>query len=183
MQLPADLPDGGSGGPLGEDAPHDRGLWFVDLQVGLAGRCAARHPPVSVGRLPGDDLTGAGAEQLAPPIPFADLRPLVFGNHALHLGEQGGLRIVGCQAGRVGERDGDPEAGQLIENQDLVGVGAGEPVRGQAPHPVDEARLGGVSQRVQPGTVQSGAGVPVIDVLADQLVSDAGDVLAQQPQL
>ena len=65
----------------------------------------------------------------------------------------------------------DPEPGQLVEDEDLVGVDAGQPVRRQAPHRRRTARLGGVAQRVQPGPVQPGAGVPVVDELADQLVA------------
>ena len=93
------------------------------------------------------------------------------------------MRVVGGQGWGVGEGDGDSEAGQLVEDQDLVGVGAGEPVRRQAPHPLDQPGLGGVTQRVQAGPVQPGAGVAVVDVLADQFVPGGGDVLAQHRQL
>ena len=93
------------------------------------------------------------------------------------------MRVVGGQPRGVGERHHDAEAVQLVEHQHLVGVGAGEPVRRQAPHPFDEPGLGGITQRVQAGPVQSGAGMPVVDVLADQLVTGGGDVFAQQRQL
>ena len=143
----------------------------------------AGDPPVAVGGLPGDDLPGAGAEQLAAPVPFGDLRLLVFGDHALHLGEQHRLRVAGGQAGSVGEAHCYAEAGQLVQNQDLVGVGAGEPVRGQAPQQLEQAGLGGVAQRVQAGPVQPRAGLPVVDVFAGQLVPAGRDVLAQYLQL
>jgi hypothetical protein len=48
-------------------------------------------------------------------------------------------------------------------------MAAGEPVRGQAPHPLEQAGLGGVAQRVQARPVQPGAGLPVVDVFAGQL--------------
>jgi hypothetical protein len=116
--------------------------------VCLAGGGAAGYASIPVGRFPGDDLAGAGAEQFAAPVAFGDLGFLVFGDHALDLGEQGGLWVVGGQPRGVGEGDGDPEAVQFVEHQHLVGVGAGEPVWGQAPYPLDEPGLGGITQRV-----------------------------------
>jgi len=76
------------------------------------------------------------------------------------------LRVAGGQVGSVGEAHRDPEAGQLVQHEDLVGVGAGEPVRGQAPHQLEQAGLGGVAQRVQAGPVQPGAGLAVVGILA-----------------
>jgi hypothetical protein len=76
----------------------------------LAGGSAASNATVAVGRFPGDDLAGAGPEQFAAPVAFGDLGLLVFGDHALHLGEQHRLRVVGGQPWGVGERDVDPEA-------------------------------------------------------------------------
>jgi hypothetical protein len=151
--------------------------------VRSAGGGAAGDAPIPVGRLPGDDLAGAGAEQLAPPVAFGDLGFLVFGDDALHLGEQDRLRVVDGKPRGVGERDGDPEPGQLVEHQHLVGVDAGEPVRRQAPHPLDQSGLGSITQRVQPGSVQPGPGLPIVDVLAYQLITGGGDVFAQQLQL
>jgi hypothetical protein len=65
----------------------------------------------------------------------------------LHLGEQPGLRVA-VEGWRVGEADGHVVAGQFVEHDDLVGVDAGEPVRGQAPDDVDQSGLGGVAQGV-----------------------------------
>ena len=93
------------------------------------------------------------------------------------------MRVAGGQVGGVGEAHRDPEAGQLVQDEDLVGVGAGEPVRGQAPHQLEQAGLGGVAQRVQSGPVQPRAGLAVVDVLAGQLIAAGGDVLAQHLQL
>ena len=67
--------------------------------VGLAGGGAAGNAAVAVGDFPGDDLAGAGPEQLAAPVTFGDLGLLVFGDHALDLGEQHRLRVVGDQPG------------------------------------------------------------------------------------
>ena len=124
-----DLTHGDTGGAVGEDPPHHRGLGLINLVMCCAGGGAAGNAAVAVGSLPGDDLAGAGPKQFAAPVAFGDLGLLVFGDHALHLGEQGGLRVVGGQPRRVGEGDGHPEAVQLVEHQHLIGVGAGEPVR------------------------------------------------------
>ena len=176
------MADGGPGGPLGEDPLHHRGLGLEDFQV-RRDVWAAGDAPVAVGRLPGDHLAGAGAEQLAPPVPFADLGPLVLGDHALDLGEQPGLRVVLVQAGGIGEPHAHPEAGQLVEDEHLVGVGPGEPVRGQAPDHLEQPGLGGVTHLVQPGPVQPCPGVPVVAVLAGQLVACRGHVHAQRLHL
>ncbi len=178
VELTADLADGGAGRTLGEDPSHHRGLGLVDLQVCRAAG-AAGDAPVAVGRLAGDHLAGSGPVELAPPVPFADLGPLVLGDHALHLSEQLGLRVGVVQAGRVGEPHGHAEAGHLIEDEHLAGVGAGEPVRGQAPHDLEQPGLGRVAQRVQAGPVQPRPGVPVVAVLAGDLVACCGDVRAQ----
>jgi hypothetical protein len=141
----ADLAHGDPGGTVGEDAPHHGGLGLVDLVVRCAGGSAARDAAVAVGRFPGDDLPGAGPKQFAAPVAFGDFGFLVFGDHALDLGEQGGLRVVGGQPRGVGEGDGYPEAVHLVEDQHLVGIRAGEPVRGEDPDPFDEPGLGGIA--------------------------------------
>ena len=183
VESAADLSDGGAGGPVGEDPPHHDCFRFVDLPVRRPGRRAARDAPIAVGGLPGGDLSGAGSEQLAPPVPFGDLRLLVFGDHALDLSEQGGLRIIRGQGWGIGEGQCDSEPGQLVEDQNLVGVGPGQPVRREAPHPLEQPAFGAVTQRVQPGPVQPGSGVAVVEVLTDQFVPRFGHVLTQQLQL
>jgi hypothetical protein len=86
-QAPDDLADGvPAGGVVGEDSPHDGGFRFEDHQSGRAGRVAG-YPLVAVGDAPGQDLPGAGAEQLSAPVPFGDLRAFVLGDDALDLGE------------------------------------------------------------------------------------------------
>ena len=60
---------------------------------------------------------------------------------------------------------------ELVEHQHLVCVGAREPVRGQAPHRLDHAGLGGVAERVQAGAVKPRAGVAVVEELGHDLVA------------
>lgn len=145
VELPADLADGQPRGPVGEDALHHDGFGFVDLLVRWPGGGAAADVAVAVGGFPGGDLSGSGPEQLAAPVAFGDLRFLVLGDHALNLGQQGGLRVISGQVRGVGEVHPDTEAGELVEHEHLVGVGAREPVRGQAPHRLEQAGLGGVA--------------------------------------
>ena len=96
-QPPDDLPQGDARrGGVVEDPPHDGGLGFEDHQPGRAVRVAG-VAPVAVGGAPGQHLPVAGAEQLPAPVSFGDLRPLVLGDHALDLGEQLGLRVVGAR--------------------------------------------------------------------------------------
>ena len=80
------------------------------------------------------------------------------------------------RSGASVKRTVTPKPGQLVEDQHLVGVGAGQPVRREAPHRLEQPALGGVAQRVQPGPVQPGTGVAVVDVLTDQLVPGGGHV-------
>ena len=156
-------------GGVVEDPADDGGLGFEHHQPSRA-VCVAGVAAVAVGGAPGQHLPGAGAEQLPAPVPLGDLRPLVLGDHALDLGEQLGLRVV-IERWGVGEPHADPVAGQLVEHDHLVGVDAGEPVRGQAPHPLDQPGLRGVAQRVQPGPVQPGPGVAVVAELGDRFVA------------
>jgi hypothetical protein len=97
VKTAADLAHGGAGGAVGKYPPHHCGLGFIDLVVCLAGGGATGNAAVAVWGFPGDDLPGAGPKQLAAPVAFGDLGLLVLGDHALHLGEQGGLRVVGGQ--------------------------------------------------------------------------------------
>ena len=152
-----------------EDPAHGLGLGLVDLDP---------RPPalgiddaaVPVGGLPERDLAGAGAVQLAAAVAFGDLGFLVLGDHALHLDQQRRLRIV---AGRRAfqEPDGDSETLELLEDQNLVGVGPCEAINAQAHHPVEHARLGGIAQTVKRRAIQPCAGVTIVDELFDHFVT------------
>ena len=170
-----------AGGVVLEDAPHDLRFGFVDHKVRRGGR-AAGHAAVAVGGLPGDDLTGAGAPQLAAPVALGDLGPFVLGDHALDLGEQAGLGVV-VDGGGVGEAHHHAVAGQLVQHDHLVGVAAGEPVGRQAPHGLDQPGFGRVPQPVQPRAVQPRTRVAVVAELGDHLVTRIGGALSQRGKL
>jgi len=106
-------------------------------------------------------------------VALGDLRALVLGDHALHLDQQPRLRVIG-DLGRVGEVHLATEPLELVEHQHLVCVGAREPVRGQAPHRLDHAGLGGVPERVEAGAIQARAGVAVIKELGHDFVTVGG---------
>ncbi len=164
-----------------EDRADDLGFWLVDLHVrGAAG--PGGDAPEAVGDLPEEHFAGAGAVQLAAPVALGNLRALVFGDHALDLDEQLGLRIV-AGGGPVEEAHRHVEALELFEDQHLVGVGAREPIRAQTQHRVQRARLRGVAQAVQRGTVQARPGVAVVDELGDNVVAVRVGRCAQQLKL
>ena len=160
---------------------HDLGFGLVDLKPGWCVR-GARHAPVAVGDLPEDGLAGADPVELPAPVALGDLRPLVLGDHALHLGQQPRLGVI-VDRGSVGEVHLAAEPVELVEHEHLVGVGAREPVRGQAPDRVDRAGLGCVAQRVQPGAVQPRAGVAVVGELGHDLVTVLRHPCAQRVDL
>jgi len=160
-----------------EDSPHDRHLRLIGLEAGRAVG-GSGHAAVAVGGFPRDDLPGPGPPQLAPAVALGDLGPLVLGDDALHLGEQAGLGVV-FEGGGIGEEHGHAMAGELVENDDLVGVDPGQTVRRQAPHRIEQAGFGGVAQSIEAGTVESGAGVAVVEELRHQLVSLRCDPLGE----
>ena len=136
------MPQAVAGQEVGEDAAHDGRLGFVDDQVrGAVG--AAGDASVAVGDLGGQHLPGPRTIQLAAPSAFGELGPFVLGDDALDLHQQPPLWIV--EGWCVGEADRHLVARELVQDQDLIGVGAGQPVRRQTPNGLDSARFGGVA--------------------------------------
>ena len=69
------------------------------------------------------DLAGPGGMQLAPPMPFENLGPLILGHDPLDLEQQIVLRAAPqCT---IQEHDLDPGPVEFIDQQDLVGILAG----------------------------------------------------------
>jgi hypothetical protein len=111
-----------------KDASHDRPLGLVNFEVrGPVG--AACDTPVTIRAFPGDHLASTRPPQLAAPISLSDLGTLILGNHALHLSKQLRLRVIGKWR-RVVKKHRDAMACQLVEHNDLIGVNAGQPIRG-----------------------------------------------------
>jgi hypothetical protein len=130
-----------------EDLAHNLRLGLEDLDPRRLA-VGARHAPVPIGDLPKRDLARAGAIQLAATVALGDLGPLVLGDHALHLDQQRGLRIV-ARRRALQKPDGDPEPLKLLEDQHLIGVGTCKAVNVQTQYPVKHARLGGIAQAIK----------------------------------
>ncbi len=157
-----------------EDSPHHGSFWLVDLVAGRAG-VTASHAPVSVGDLGEDGLSGVHLVELATPLTLRHDRLLVLCDDALHLHQQPGLGIV-IEGRSVGEANRDPEAGQLVEDQHLVGEVAGQAIGGEHPDPLEHPRLSLVTQGVKSGAIKARPGVALVDEAGDQLVADLTDL-------
>ena len=81
------------------------------------------------------------------------------------------------------EPNGHAVARQLIENDDLIGVHAGQAIRRQAPHALNLSGLGGIAQGIETGSVQTRAGQAIVRILGHQLVLLPGYPLTQQREL
>jgi hypothetical protein len=105
-----------------KDLPHPHRGRLVDLD-GRRDRPLTGDAPIAVGHAPEQRFALAQPKEAAAPIPFRNLGALIFGDDSLHLHEE--LRIGICRQRIVEELDRDPEAFQLLDDQDLVGVLAG----------------------------------------------------------
>jgi hypothetical protein len=97
----------------------------------------------------------------AAPTAFQDLGTLVFGYHALHLKQQIVLRR---QADRpVEKHDLDPEAPEFVDQQDLIGIAAGQPIRRMDVDPIDGSGRHRISQMLKSRTDERRTAVPLIN--------------------
>jgi len=182
VEAAGDLADGAATSDVVvEHAPHHRGLFLVDDEVG-GSVPGAGNAHVAVGGPPAHRLTGPRPEQLPPPGPLGDLGPFILGDDRLDLGEQPSLGI-GRQVGRVEIADGHTVAGELVSDEHLVGIGPRQPVGCETPQHLEESGLGSVPQGVEAGPVQAGAGDAVVDVLAGQFVAVGRHPSAQRLEL
>ena len=160
-QPPGQLSDGYAlVGVAAEQPGDDGGLVRHDLIPG-GGVIVLAHVPVPE-RGPRQHVhaAGPGALVLAAAGPFHDLRPLILGDHALELDQQGILgRVPG---GSLEEHHRCARPGELLHQQRLVGVLAGQPVRGVAEHDVHRHLGHQVPEGVQGRAHQRRARVAVI---------------------
>jgi hypothetical protein len=73
----------------------------------------------------------------------------VLGDHPLDLDQQPSLGIV--EGRGVSETDHHVEAGEFLEDEDLVRVRPGQAIWRKTPDDVDDAGFGRVAQGIQPG--------------------------------
>ncbi|MCW2242100.1 hypothetical protein M2351_006745 [Azospirillum canadense] len=168
----------------GKDQAHEPSLFRIHLEP----RHAAAHPLGNVTVTEGG--SGEGAEQatagrMAAPAAatFQDLRPFVLRDDALDLQQQ---VVFGGAAERVGEK-GDLRSGaaELFDQEHLMRVTAGQPVRRQHVDALDRPGGDRIAQTLQPGSQQDRAAVALvhIGVVRLQLATVRGDPLAQRRHL
>jgi len=145
-----------------EDLPHHLGLLEVHLVVRLPTPFVLADIAVSI-RCGGQhaDRTPPGGVTLASPAPLHDLRPLVLGDHALHLEQQVLFRAGPDRA--VEEDQFHAAALEFLHQQHLPGVFAGEAVRRVHVQPLEPAGPSGVAQSLQRRADQCAAGVAIVD--------------------
>jgi hypothetical protein len=86
---------------------------------------------------------------LAAAGPFENLRPLVFGDHALELQHQ--LIFRGAGMRRLQENRLDALPGKLLGQQDLIGILPAQPVRRMDEDSLNVALGGEIAQSLKPG--------------------------------
>src|SRR3982751_1459532 len=152
-----------------EDLTHNPGCVLIDLIPGGPSARLTRDVAVAERRAGEDaDGTALGPVALSAPTALKHLGPLVFGKHALELQQQAVLRRVSDRA--IEEDDLCTGAGELLEQEDLMRVAAGEAVWGVDVDDFDRRQGHEVTQSLQGRSDQTGAAVAVVDeqhVLAD----------------
>ena len=138
---------------------HHVGLGVVDDQPGGDG-IASGQVAVAVRRLGAEDVPITSLLELATPEPLGQDRSLVFRDRALDLQQQLIIGIIGNRVVQEGHlATGAPE---LLQQQDLIGVFAGEAIRAEHGHHIDGRVADGVAQAVQAWPVQAGAAIALV---------------------
>src|SRR3954452_16760881 len=163
LQAPADLADADAvTADPAEDQADDRGLLLVDLVARAPAAVPLADVAVAVGR-PRQDADRALARRvpLAASAALEDLGPLVLGHHALDLEQQVVLRREADRP--VEEDDLDPGAAQLVDQEDLVGVAARQPVGRVDVDTIERAGGGRVAQALEGRADERGPAVALVD--------------------
>jgi hypothetical protein len=146
-KTPRDLPDGHPRvGVPREDLAHHFGLRVIDHQVSRR-RVAARDAAVAVGDRVPENLPLPRTIELSAPIALGDLGALVLRNRPLDLQHQDRIRIIRRRRVEKDHRNAQPL--ELLEDQDLVSILAGQAVGGVYQHGLECAGLGPVPQPVE----------------------------------
>jgi hypothetical protein len=111
-----------------KDKTNDVRLRFHHLETRHSAALSSAHVAIPEGsprqRTDGPGLRGMPA---AAPAAFQDFGPLVFGDHALNLEQE--IVLCGAPDRAVQENNFRARAMKLIDQEHLMGVTAGEPVR------------------------------------------------------
>src|SRR4051795_6595033 len=169
-QAPA---NGGEGQALvpdpGEDLADDPGCILIDLVTGSASASLPRDVAIAErGAREDADSTRLGPVALPAPAALEHLGPLVLGEHTLKLQEQavlGGVPDWAIEEDhlRAGSRE-------FFQQEHLMRVAAGEPIRGMNIDDINCREGDEVTQALQGRSDQTGSAVAVVDeqhVLAD----------------
>ena len=154
----------------------DLGLGLVDQQ--MAGDAVApRDVAVAVGDLARGPLPGAGLRELAAAEALAQDGALVLGDGALDLERELVVGVVGD--GALDEGDLAAGLAKFFEEEDLVGVLAGQAVGAVDRQDVEFPRAGGIAEAVQAGAVEPRPRIALVgeDVLRPQFVPSFGGPL------
>ncbi len=157
---PCDAPaDGVSAHEPFVDLTHHVGLCRVDDQPRRHG-AGPRLVAVAVGGLGAEDMPVARLLQLATPEPLRQHRTLILGDGPLDLQQKLVVGIIGN--GMVQEHYLTTRAAELLQQKDLIGILARQPVWTEHHHDVDGGITDGIPQAVQPRPVQPGAAVALV---------------------
>ena len=149
---PCDAPaDGFPSHEPSVDLAHHVSFRLVDDQPRGQG-AAPRLVPVPVRGLGAEDMPVSCFLQFAAAEPLRQHRTLILGNGALDLQQELVVGVVGDRV--VQEHHLAVRAAELLEQQDLVGILARQPVRAEHRHGIDRSVTDGVPQAVQPWPVQ-----------------------------
>ena len=143
------------------ERPDHLGLGLVDLQVGRDA-VAGRDVAIAIGGLPGDPVAGAGLLELAAAESLAEHGPLVLGDGPLDLEQELVVGVVGDRP--VDELDLAAGPAEFLQQEDLVGIAAGQPVGAVDRDDVELALAGGVAEAVEGRAIEPRAGVALVDV-------------------
>ncbi|HMB03195.1 MAG TPA: hypothetical protein VKP69_05560 [Isosphaeraceae bacterium] len=161
---------------------HHRGLVLVDLQV-PRDTVPLGHVAVAVGALAGAPLSGPGLLQLPAAEPLGEDGPLVLGDRALDLEQELVVRVVGDRP--LDELDLAGGPAEFLQQEDLVGVAAGQSVGAVDAEDVELALAGGVAETVECGAVEPRARIALVDVnvIVFEFVAVGGRPAAQGVEL
>jgi hypothetical protein len=120
----------------------------------------------------------AGRMALATPMTLDDLGTLVLSDHPLYLQQQ--VVFWALSQGPVEEPDLDASASELLDQQHLIGIFAGQAIRRVHIEPVHTARCNHIAQTLQRRAHQGGPAIPFVEILFRRGIKGNVDAFPQQ---
>src|SRR5215831_7855282 len=148
----------------GKDFADHTGLVRDDLIAGLSAPLVLGDIAVPIGgaaeHVDGPDL---GRMALATPMPLNDLGALILGNHPLYLQQE--VVFGALPQGTIEEHNLHPGASELIDQEDLIGIFAGQAIWRVHIEPVNTPRRDHIAQALQRRVHQCGPTIPFVKKL------------------